>query len=110
MLYCVSHIGISHIGIFLGCREGEGGLARSAARCLAAPEPAATDCASRRRSGACGRMVVFESTESVMAVALKVVTVGDKTPTGGVVLDGARTVYCQGKLVALIGGASEFGN
>jgi uncharacterized Zn-binding protein involved in type VI secretion len=48
-------------------------------------------------------MVVFESTESVMAVALKVVTVGDKTTTGGVVLDGARTVYCQGKLVALIG-------
>lgn len=27
------------------------GLARSAAPCLAAPEPAATDCASRRRSG-----------------------------------------------------------
>lgn len=29
-------------------------LARSAARCLAAPEPAETDCASRRRSGAFG--------------------------------------------------------
>lgn len=38
-----------------------------------------------------------------MPVALKVVTVGDKTTTGGVILDGARTVYCQGKLVALIG-------
>ncbi|MGY4028142.1 PAAR domain-containing protein [Aeromonas rivuli] len=38
-----------------------------------------------------------------MPTALKVVTVGDKTTTGGVVLDGARTVYCQNKLVALIG-------
>lgn len=38
-----------------------------------------------------------------MPTALKVVTVGDKTTTGGVVLDGARTVYCQDKLVALIG-------
>lgn len=37
------------------------GLARSAARCLAAPEPAATDCASRPSSGValqyCNRVV-----------------------------------------------------
>jgi uncharacterized Zn-binding protein involved in type VI secretion len=42
-----------------------------------------------------------------MPTALKVVTVGDKTTTGGVVLDGARTVYCQGKLVALIGSKAQ---
>jgi hypothetical protein len=32
----------------------EGLSCRAAARCLAAPEPAVTDCASRRRSGAFG--------------------------------------------------------
>lgn len=42
-----------------------------------------------------------------MPTALKVVTVGDKTTTGGVVLDGARTVYCQNKLVALIGSKAQ---
>lgn len=34
---------------------------------------------------------------------LKVITVGDKTTTGGIVENGASTVYCHGKLVALIG-------
>ncbi|MDY0969740.1 PAAR domain-containing protein [Siccibacter turicensis] len=34
---------------------------------------------------------------------LKVITLGDKTTTGGIVENGALTVYCHGKLVALIG-------
>jgi uncharacterized Zn-binding protein involved in type VI secretion len=38
-----------------------------------------------------------------MSVSLKVAVIGDKTTTGGVILDGAGTVYSNGSLVALIG-------
>ncbi|MFH7828242.1 PAAR domain-containing protein [Kluyvera chengduensis] len=37
-----------------------------------------------------------------MSVKLKVITVGDKTTTGGTVKNGALTVFCQGRPVALI--------
>lgn len=41
-----------------------------------------------------------------MLVKLKVITVGDKTTTGGTVENGALTVFCQSRLVALIGSES----
>lgn len=41
-----------------------------------------------------------------MSVKLKVITVGDKTTTGGTVKNGALTVFCQGRPVALIGSES----
>ncbi|WP_261804236.1 PAAR domain-containing protein [Serratia marcescens] len=36
----------------------------------------------------------------------KIITVGDQTTTGGRVLNGARTVFCQNKAVAFIGSIS----
>ncbi len=36
-------------------------------------------------------------------MSLKIVTIGDKTTTGGVIVNGASTVYAEGRLVALIG-------
>ncbi|HGY5997551.1 TPA: PAAR domain-containing protein [Aeromonas hydrophila] len=36
-------------------------------------------------------------------MALKIATIGDRTTTGGVILDGASSVYAEGRLVALIG-------
>jgi uncharacterized Zn-binding protein involved in type VI secretion len=41
-----------------------------------------------------------------MFVKLKVITVGDKTTTGGTVENGALTVFCRSRLVALIGSES----
>jgi len=41
-----------------------------------------------------------------MPVKLKVITVGDKTTTGGQVENGAKTVFCQDRPVALIGSKS----
>jgi uncharacterized Zn-binding protein involved in type VI secretion len=41
-----------------------------------------------------------------MSVKLKVITVGDKTTTGGTVENGALTVFCRSRLVALIGSES----
>lgn len=37
---------------------------------------------------------------------LKVITVGDQTTSGGTVQNGALTVFCQGRAVALIGSTS----
>ncbi|KNC95090.1 PAAR domain-containing protein [Trabulsiella odontotermitis] len=41
-----------------------------------------------------------------MPVKLKVITVGDKTTTGGIIENGALTVFCHNKMVALIGSES----
>lgn len=36
-------------------------------------------------------------------MSLKIATIGDPTTTGGAIIDGASTVFAEGRLVALIG-------
>lgn len=50
--------------------------------------------------------ILWTVTDIHMDVKLKVITVGDKTTTGGYVQSGALTVFCDGRPVALIGSLS----